>query len=173
MKKPICKMITFDSSTKVTGYAVFENGILKRHGEFDISNIQLMDNRFPVMVRSITDLLNKENPDIIYVEELKVERNAKTARFLSKLIGTIYGWAIAKNVEFNEWPPTVTRKHLGFQQGKNVKRESLKEQAIAYVKRVHQIDVLEDRAEAICLGDAVIVFFQELEKMEEKKMRIS
>jgi hypothetical protein len=62
--------------------------------------------------------------------------------------------------EFNTIRPTEFRKELDFVQGKNVKREELKQQAINYVKKIYNLEVNDDVADAICIGCAVINKFK-------------
>lgn len=42
---------------------------------------------------------------------------------------------------------------------KNIKREQLKQEAIDYVKEKYNIEVNDDIADAICIGDAVLNLF--------------
>lgn len=51
-------------------------------------------------------VLYKLIPDIICIEETVVLRNAQTQRFLTRLQGVIYGWAICHECEFNTLRPT-------------------------------------------------------------------
>lgn len=44
---------------------------------------------------------------------------------------------------------------------KNIKREQLKQESIQYVKEKYCVDVGDDVADAICIGDAVIKMFGE------------
>lgn len=44
---------------------------------------------------------------------------------------------------------------------KNIKRDQLKKEAIDYVKDKYKIDVCDDIADAICIGDAVVKMFDE------------
>lgn len=51
--------------------------------------------------------------------------------------------------------PTVWRKSLNFKQGRNIKREKLKEQAIDYINEhlnLHLSKADDDIADSICIG---------------------
>lgn len=151
MKEDIV-MLSIDSSTKKTGIAIFVNGKYKENILIDLEEIKLMDERFAKMSVELIKTLNVYTPKIIYIEETVVVRNPSTQRFLTRLQGVIYGWAIMNDCEFTTVRPTEWRKALNFKQGKNVKREQLKEEAISYIKEIFNIDVNDDEAESICIG---------------------
>ena len=61
--------------------------------------------------------------------------------------------------EFNTIRPTSWRKQLSFSQGKNIKRDQLKEQSVKYVSDNYGLNVGDDEADAICIADAVIKLY--------------
>ena len=107
----------------------------------------------------ILNTLNEIKPNIIYIEETVVLRNAQTQRFLTRLQGVVYAWCIQNNCEFNTIRPSSWRKAINLKQNKNIKREQLKQEAIDYVKEKYNIEVNDDIADAICIGDAVLNLF--------------
>ena len=117
-----------------------------------------MNNRFEKMSLGLINTLNRLKPDIIFIAETVVLRNAQTQRFLTRLQGVVYAWCITNNCKFNVIRPTVWRKLVGIKQGKNIKREQLKQESIDYVKTKYNIDVNDDIADAICIGDAALKF---------------
>lgn len=155
-------MIAIDSSTKKTALASYDNGIYKTVDLIDYSKNKNMDDRFPMMAKSIFEYLEKNKPVIIYMEETVVERNASTQRFLTRLQGVIYAYCMNNNCEFNTIRPTEWRKLVGIEQGKKTRNE-LKEEAIALVLKEFGIEVSEDEAEAILIGKAVLNKFEKLE----------
>lgn len=118
-----------------------------------------MDTRFEEMSHELWTILEIYKPNIVYVEETVVLRNAQTQRFLTRLQGIIYAWCMNHGCEFNTIRPTTWRKQLLFSQGKNVKRDQLKEQSVKYVSDRYNFNVGDDEADAICIGDAVLRMF--------------
>lgn len=155
------KLLTIDSSTNKSGVACFYNGKYNAHHLLDCSKDKNMDIRFKEMSRKLWRILDIYKPNIVYVEETVVLRNAQTQRFLTRLQGVIYAWCINHDCEFNTIRPTSWRKHLSFSQGKNIKREQLKEQSKKYVLEHYKLNVGDDEADAICIADAVIKMFGE------------
>lgn len=154
------KLLTIDSSTNKSGVACFDNGKYKAHNLLDCSKDKNMDTRFEEMSRKLWIILDAYKPNIVYVEETVVLRNAQTQRFLTRLQGIIYAWCMNHDCEFNTIRPTSWRKQLSFSQGKNVKREQLKEQSVKYVLDHYDLNVGDDEADAICIADAVIKIFE-------------
>ena len=111
------------------------------------------------MSQKLWGMLEIYNPNIVYIEETVVLRNAQTQRFLTRLQGVIYAWCINHGCEFNTIRPSNWRKQLFFSQGKNVKRDQLKEQSVKYVLDNYNLNVGDDEADAICIGEAVLKMY--------------
>lgn len=150
------RLVTIDSSSKKSGLAYFENGVYKEHYLIDCSKEKDMETRFEEMSKKLWLTLYKYNPDIVYIEETVVLRNAQTQRFLTRLQGVVYAWCMIYNCEFNTIRPTSWRSAIGMKQGRNVKRDQLKEQSVKYVLDKYGLDVGDDESDAICIGDAVL-----------------
>ena len=84
------KLLTIDSSTNKSGCAYFCNGKYKAHHLLDCSKDKNMDSRFEEMSHRLWAILEIYKPNIVYVEETVVLRNAQTQRFLTRLQGIIY-----------------------------------------------------------------------------------
>lgn len=155
----ILKTIAIDSSTKSTGISVWEGSTLKKHMTIALSAKDKMDVRLPKMVQALYEVLDEERPNAVYIEEAVVNRNVATQRFLTRLQGTVFGWCLVHGCKFETIRPTVWRKELEFAQGRNVKREALKQQAKDYVLERYGdqfLDISEDEYEAICIGVAAM-----------------
>lgn len=161
MIKIAAKLLSIDSSSNKSGVAYFYNGKYKSHKLLDCSDDKNMDSRFEKMSLQLWDMLDTYKPNIVYVEETVVLRNAQTQRFLTRLQGVIYAWCMNNGCEFNTIRPTTWRKQLYFSQSRNVKRDKLKEQAIRYVFDKYRLRVGDDEADAICIGDAVVKLYGE------------
>ena len=153
------KLITIDGSTMKTGIAYFCDGKYVKHYLLDYSKNKDMEDRFEIMAKEIWKVLNIHLPDIIYIEETYMSSNAQTMKILTRLQGVIYAWCINNNCEFNTIKPTSWRKLLGFNQGKNVKRNELKSQSVQYVLDNYKINVTDDESDAICIADAIVKKF--------------
>lgn len=151
-------MISIDSSTKATGIAYWENGKLK-NTILITCNGKNMEERLPNMICQIYLTLSHFSPDIIWIEETVVGRNAQVQRFLTRLTGAIMGWAVQNGCEFNAIRPTQWRKYCDCDF--SGKREQLKKQSIEHVINKYNIDKGDDIADAICIGEAIINMYSE------------
>ncbi len=149
------KLIAIDSSTKSTGIALFIDGVYRESLLLSYPTSIDMTQRFRNMSLSILSVLKKYSPDIVYIEETVVVRNPQVQRFLTRLQGVVYGWCIQNNCCFETIRPTEWRKLSGIKQSKQ-KRDQLKKMAIEKVKEDYAIDVNDDVAESILIGQAVI-----------------
>lgn len=156
MKNIGIKLIAIDGSTQKTGIAYFCNGKYKAHHLLDYSKDKNIDSRFQDMSHGLWDLLSIYNPNIVYMEETYTSVNPQTTKVLTRLQGVVYAWCMNHGCEFNTIRPTQWRKQLGFSQGRNVKREQLKEQSVKYVFDNYELNVDDDEADAICIADAVL-----------------
>lgn len=153
------KLLTIDSSTNKSGVAYFCNGKYKAHHLLDCSKDKNIDSRFEDMSHKLWAIMDIYKPNIVYVEETVVLRNAQTQRFLTRLQGVIYAWCMNHGCEFNTIRPSSWRSAIGMKQGKNVKREQLKEQSVQYVLDHYGLNVGDDEADALCIADAVMNIF--------------
>lgn len=157
----ITKMITIDSSTNKSGIGYYENGQLKDCKSLDFSMDKILDTRYKSMSLALWGILEEYNPDIVYMEETVVVKNAHTQRFLTRLQGSICIWCYLHDCEFNTIRPTEWRRLLNFKQGSKVKREQLKKQSIEYIKEYYGLETDDDDiADALCIGSAVIKRFE-------------
>lgn len=153
-----CKMISIDSSTNKTGFAIWEDGKFIRSGLIDLSSNKDITKRLPEMMKQITTLLSDEKADLVYVEEMNVTRNAQVARFLVRLQGAIQYWCAINGKWFETIQPTKWRKAIDLK-GKSRKREDMKQAAIDHVDTEFGLQANDDEAEAICIGQAVLKLY--------------
>lgn len=111
------------------------------------------------MSHAIWSLLEIHKPNILYIEETYAAVNPQTTKVLTRLQGVVYAWCMNHECEFNTIRPSLWRKQLNFTQGKGIKRDQLKEQSVKYVLNNYKLNVGDDEADAICIGDAVLKMF--------------
>ena len=154
-------ILSLDLSTKSSGYAIFENNELKNHGCITSSSTILIK-RIYVMRDAINEILNNK-PDItkIIVEEGRPEGgygvgNQKTHKALMYLQAAleflVYDSHNKVTIEYIY--PSSWRASCGIKNGRGIKRTSLKEADIEFVKEKFGITVNDDEADAICIGYA-------------------
>ena len=150
------KLISIDSSTSCSGYAIFENGILQDYGCIDMTSIKDIYERTNNMILAIYDLINNITPDIVVVEQTTVTRNALTSRWLTLLVGSVMGKCVNEGIFFYDFRPSEWRK-LVDPDKKPRKREELKQWSKDTAKILFDIDnINDDVSDAILIGQAYI-----------------
>lgn len=152
------KMCSIDSSTKITGLAIFTNGKLTAHHLIDHSKIKDVDERSMAMSRSICSYLDEYAPEVIYIEQPKGKQNIELVRKLSRILGVVMGWAATHNCYYEEVMPSVWRKYIPeFDQG-GKERTELKEESIRICKDFFGFQPKsDDEADACLIGYSMLI----------------
>lgn len=153
------KLLAFDQSSKKSGWCLIENGKYVKSGIIDKSQIADIDIRIGEMGIAICQHIKEFNPDIVVIEDVQSQGSISTVVHLARLQGFILGWCYVKHFQTETIRPSEWRKVLDFKQGAGVKRQVLKEQGMNYIKKKYNMDLPEDQAEAVCIGDASWIKF--------------
>lgn len=151
------KTLALDLSTKSTGWAVFDGQELIDYGCITSASTNLIK-RIHIMVSGIQEVLSKHQINKIVVEEVRPEnglQNIKTHRALLWCQGAIAMMAYDNfKLELEYIYPSEWRSACGIHTGSGVRRDSLKAADIAFVKKIYNITVNDDIADAIGIGYA-------------------
>ena len=157
------KVMSFDQSTRVSGWSLFENGEYVCSGTIDMNKSKLdTDKRSFEMARRLWKILKEHKPDHLVIEDTQQQNNVKTVIILARLQGMIIGYAEAHGIKVHILLPSQWRAALSYTQGPKVKRAELKQQSADYVKKIYGFDLPEDENEAICEGVAAHKLIDEL-----------
>ena len=150
-----------DSSTAKTGISVYIDGRYIGASLIDTSKIKDTSEKFKQMCVGIITKLNEEHPNIVVIERMHTLRNADTFRKLCKIMGIVQGWCIFNDCEYIEMSPTEWRKEVASKDEKvPKKRDELKQWSVNKIKEKYNIEVKDDVADAICIGEAYINRFK-------------
>ena len=146
------RIVSFDQSSVLTGYAVFNGTGLTRWGVLDYSKNKDTQARIKDMCVEIDTIITKVKPDLVIFEDVNLRNSVKTLIMLAQIQGCIMQSCHLKNIPFVKYAPATWRRIVGIQQSNKTERENLKEQAIAFVRNSYGIKVGDDCSEAICEG---------------------
>ena len=151
-------ILSLDLSSKSSGWAFFEDNKLIDYGCITSASTDLIK-RIYIMRDGIQEVLNKYAIDKVYVEEVRPQGgfgagNIQTHRALMWLQAAIAFMLhdFNKKIVLEYVYPSTWRATIGIKNGRGIKRESLKQADIAFVKERYNISVNDDIADAICLG---------------------
>lgn len=152
-----CKTIGLDTSMTSTGYSIFMNGEYSSSGKIDVSHSKKTDDKIREMIQELYELIQREKPDICVWETPVVQRNAKTQRNLTYIVGAIIGKCIENNIFYYSFRPSEWRKMISKDEKLPRKREELKKWGINKAKQLFNIEVDNDNiSDAILVGQAYI-----------------
>lgn len=153
-------ILSLDLSTKSSGWAIFIDGELTSHGCITSASTDLIK-RIYIMKDEIQKLLTENKIDKIVVEEVRPEGgygvgNQKTHKALMWLQAAIAFMVhdFFSKIEIEYIYPSSWRASCGIKNGRGIKRMTLKEADIEFVKETYGILVNDDEADAICIGYA-------------------
>jgi Holliday junction resolvasome RuvABC endonuclease subunit len=155
--KDVMNMIIagIDASTTATGVCVMQDGEILYRTLIAINPSKEKDaeKRIKTMLMKMCTILDQYDIDAVYMEKAICKGgNVDTTIKLAYLSGGIYLYCAQNGIEFHNPLPTEWRKRIGISQGRGVKRETQKAEAIFAVKREYGINVNDDVAEAILLS---------------------
>lgn len=163
-------LLSLDTSSTKTGWAIFGNGIYEESGVLDWSHVKETEDRLLIMYIDIIQLINKYEPDILIIEKDIVgsgkRQNMSTINTLVKLIGGVWAYCVQLNMdtpmnfqtgEFNvyyvEYTPSEWRSLVGITARK---RDDCKAASIKRIKDIYNLNVDDNEADAINIGQAYI-----------------
>lgn len=148
------KVLSFDQSSKKTGWALCVDDIYIESGIIDKHKITDITIRIGEMGTAICKKIKELHPDIVIIENVQAQSGVSTVIALARLQGFILGWCYVHGIRVEILGPSEWRAIHGFNQGRGIKRTELKEQGINYVKETYGLSLPEDECEAIALNDA-------------------
>lgn len=149
------RIIAFDQATNVTGWAILQNGRYVKSGTINLINkCATAAQRVRKMMLQIFKRIDQSMADVIVIEDIQNQSNNATFKLLAQLQGAIYGYCAEYEYTIQALHPSAWRSELQFNQGRSIKRRSLKEQSIHYVATHCGRNLGDDEADATCIGYA-------------------
>ena len=150
-------LLALDTSSTRTGWAFFIDGKYASSGVIDYTSEEAKklssDERIKEMCISIFETINTFHPDSIAIEKMTVSRNMTTVHVLSKIIGTVFAYAIQCDINYYEIEASQWRAALHMQK-RGRKRDEYKKLSVQYAQKIAGKDITDDEADAICIGES-------------------
>ena len=143
----MANVLALDQSTTLSGYAIFINQNLEKSGIFKPTG-ELFE-RIHKTKEYIRELIQDNNIEYVFIEDIQYQKNQKTYKILANLQGVIINLLVELNIQFEIISPSVWKSWNGI---KGRKREQQKENTKKKVKEIFERDFEEDEADAICIG---------------------
>lgn len=154
------RVLSLDQSTRITGWAIFDDNQYIKSGVIDLHKIKDTDERSRQMAVEICKVIEGAKPTYVIIEEVQQQSNVSTVIKLARIQGVAIGFCAAHNIELHILMPTQWRSALGYKQGPKVKREDLKQQSLDFVKTELGLNIeSEDENEACAINKAAHKIF--------------
>ena len=150
------KILAFDQATNITAWCLWNSKRPTKFNAIEAAKDDAVDIRIAFMSDEIRKLIYKEMPTLIAIEDVSYQRNAQVLIDLARLQGHIMRIAMDVGIPVVICKPSAWRKAVGIKTGKGIKRNELKMAAMSLIKEKYGVDVPEDIAEAICIGECAL-----------------
>ena len=146
------RLLALDQASKVTGWAIFEDGELKSYGKISLDDPNT-DIRLVQLRQGIQTLVADYNIDEVIFEDIQQQNNVANNVQTFKVLAEVYGVVSELLQEIQSPHSTVLaaswKSTLGI---KGRTRAEQKKNAQLYVEQNYGIHVIQDIADAVCIG---------------------
>ena len=147
------KLLALDQSSRITGYAVFDNDQLIACGTFVVDD-ERFGHRLLDIRKQIQQLIDTHKIEHLLFEDIQLQQQGVTTyRALAEVLGICEELATENNIPYDIVPSVTWKSTLGIK-GKG--RPEQKRNAQAYVVNTYAKKVTQDAADAICIGSHFI-----------------
>ena len=150
------KLLALDQSSKVSGYAIFNNGKLEYEGWFSVGSTLPIEQRLNKFIAELNELYNQHEFDRVIFEDIQLQAgNVKTFKTLSYIQAAIIIWCYNNDIKYFISAPShwrsVIKDVCGVSFGR--KRVEQKQAAMDFVKKKFKLsNPTEDTCDAVCIG---------------------
>lgn len=146
------RLLALDQASKVTGWAIFEDGELKSYGKISLDDPNT-DIRLVQLRQSIQTLVADYNIDEVIFEDIQQQNNVANNVQTFKVLAEVYG-VVSELLQELQIPHSTVlaaswKSTLGI---KGRTRAEQKKNAQLYVEQNYGIYVIQDIADAVCIG---------------------
>lgn len=146
------KLLALDQSSKITGYAIFDQGKLLEVGKFNLDGYEL-EERLVRLRNKVKELICDNEISQVAIEDIQMQNNVvnnvQTFKTLAEVMGVIIELVTEMEIPLevissNTWKSTCKIPKTG--------RAQEKRAAQAFVQATFDRKVTQDEADATCLG---------------------
>ena len=151
------KILALDQSSKISGWAVFNDTTLEEYGKINLEKYDDVGIRLNLLRQSVQKLIIEKNIDKVILEDIYMDNvranNVQTFKVLSEVLGVLYELCIDMHKPVDIVLSGTWKATLGI---KGKTRPEQKQNAQAYVLENYNIKPTQDEVDAICIGIHVV-----------------
>lgn len=146
------RLLALDQASKCTGWAIFEDGKLEKYGKIFLDDPNI-DTRLVQLRQNIQALIESENINEVVFEDIQQQNNVTNNVQTFKVLAEVYG-VVSELLQELQIPHSTVlaaswKSTLGI---KGRTRVEQKKNAQFYAEQNYGIHVIQDIADAICIG---------------------
>lgn len=151
------RMLALDQASRITGWAIFEDGELIEYGKIDLSKEDQIGQRLHALRGLVQGMIEELKIDKVILEDIYMDgqkiNNVQTFKILAEVFGVLFELCIdlkipVEAVLAGTWKSTLNIK------GKT--RPEQKRAAQTWVQENYNIKASQDEVDAICIGAHII-----------------
>ena len=146
------RLLALDQASKVTGYAIFEDGQLISYDKISLTDSEV-DTRLVQLRQRLQKIIKDNNIDEVVYEDIQqqgnVVNNVQTFKILAEVYGVVSELLQELHIPHSAVLASSWKSTLGI---KGRIRTEQKKNAQLYVEQNYGIHVIQDIADAVCIG---------------------
>lgn len=150
------KLLALDQSSRITGWAYFEDSVLKDYGKIIAEDEDIGERLYFIRDR-VKELINKYDINEVAFEDIQLQNNVgnnvQTFKILAEVFGIIYELVTELNIKHTAVLSGTWKSTLGI---KGKVRVEQKRNAKEYAQNTYSIKCTQDEADAICIGSHIL-----------------
>lgn len=146
------RLLALDQSSKITGYAIFNDGKLETFGKFEFDHPNI-DYRLMQIKKQILSIIQRQQINEVVYEDIQqqnnIANNVQTFKVLAEVYGVISEMLEELKIPHSSVLAATWKSFLGI---KGKTRPEQKRNAQEYVMQAYGINPTQDECDAICIG---------------------
>ena len=147
------RTLALDQSSKITGWAIFENGSLDKYGKWSFNDDNVGKRLFKIR-QALIKIIQEERIDEVVMEDIQLQDNVQLFKILAEVFGVVYETIIELNLPVSAVLAASWKSTLGI---KGKQRAEQKRNAQQYVVNKYNVKPTQDECDAICIGEHYLV----------------
>ena len=146
------RLLALDQSSRITGWAVFENNALLAHGKFNLEQYEVNE-RLVQFRKYIIDLVQEYKITQAAIENIQEQNNIVTFKILAEILGVLEETLTELRIPYETVFASSWKSTLGI---KGRDRATQKRNAQIYVNSTYGIKATQDECDAISIGSHIL-----------------
>ena len=148
------KLLALDQSSRITGWAIFADGKLEKHGKFDAeAHSSTIAERLNYIRNKVRSLIEENNITEVILEDIQMQgnvvNNVQTFKTLAEVFGVISELLVEMKIPQSAVLASSWKSALGI---KGRARAEQKRAAQEWVVTTYGVRPTQDECDAVCIG---------------------